>query len=89
MVAHGDNFATGAMIMQTELSTSSGAVGLVVPASEHAQIVSLAGRRSSSAAHRSARRSRCRTFRRPPRRAHDGAGVGRNGHLATSRCTSR
>jgi len=45
MVAHGDNFATGAMIMQTELSTSSGVVALVVPASEHAHIVGLAGQR--------------------------------------------
>ncbi|MGO9873327.1 MAG: hypothetical protein ACLPVY_05955 [Acidimicrobiia bacterium] len=43
MVAHGDNFATGAMIMQTELRTASAVVPLTVPRSEHAQIVSLAG----------------------------------------------
>jgi len=43
MVAHGDNFATGAMIMQTELRTASAAVPLMVPPSEHAQVVALAG----------------------------------------------
>ena len=31
MVAHGDNFTTGAMVMQTELRTASGSVPLQVP----------------------------------------------------------
>ena len=43
MVAHGDNFATGAMIMQTELRTASAVVPLTVPPSEHAEVVALAG----------------------------------------------
>jgi hypothetical protein len=45
MVAHGDNFTTGAMIMQTELQTASGVVPLAVPVFEHAQILALAGQR--------------------------------------------
>ena len=43
MVAHGDNFTTGAMVMQTKLRTASGDVPLVVPASAHATVLALAG----------------------------------------------
>jgi hypothetical protein len=58
MVAHGDNFAGGPMVMKTELRTATGIIPLVLPAAEHSQLVALAGdrvrvlgsRRSSSAA---------------------------------------
>ena len=45
MVAHGDNFTTGAMVMQTELRTATGVVPLAVPAAEHAATLALAGER--------------------------------------------
>ena len=47
LVAHGDNFDSGAMVMQTELRTSSGTVDLSVPATEHDAVVALAGARVS------------------------------------------
>ena len=45
LVAHGDNFMGGAMVMQTELQTASGAVSLELPASEHSRALELAGQR--------------------------------------------
>ena len=44
MVAHGDSFTGGAMVMQAELQTTAGVVPLELPASAHAQALSLAGR---------------------------------------------
>jgi hypothetical protein len=43
LVAHGDNFATGAMVMQTGLRTPSGFVRLTLPVSQHAETLALAG----------------------------------------------
>ena len=43
MVAHGDNFTSGAMVMQAELRTATGPVELRVPAAEHDATVALAG----------------------------------------------
>ena len=43
IVAHGDDFTGGAMVMQAALQTASGVVRLEVPASEHAQALGLAG----------------------------------------------
>src|SRR4051794_24278076 len=43
MVAHGDNFGGGPMVMKTTLQTATGVVPLVAPASQHSQLVALAG----------------------------------------------
>jgi hypothetical protein len=43
MVAHGDSFDGGPMVMLTELRTTSGVVPLSVPASEHSRTLALAG----------------------------------------------
>ena len=43
LIAHGDNFATGAMVMQTGLRTASGYVRLTLPVSQHARTLALAG----------------------------------------------
>jgi hypothetical protein len=45
MVAHGEYSKTGAMVLQTQLHTSTGDVRLTVPASQHDRIVALAGTR--------------------------------------------
>jgi hypothetical protein len=52
MVAHGDNFAGGPMVMQTSLQTTSGVVPLNVGAYDHAQLLALAGKRVSVAGSR-------------------------------------
>ena len=43
MIAHGDDFATGAMAMQSDLRTESGVVPLTIPPSEHSAALALAG----------------------------------------------